>query len=587
MNLYRRAGSWCTALLAALLVTGCSASDNTGIDGSARSDSSLDARRDGSNTIDTPAADTNTMPPTQRFMCPDCPSSAFPEPTAMACSPDAASKPTLIYPPDGVLLPPNLNVIEIQFAPGAGNTLFEVDFSNHATDVRAVTRCNPVTSVRGRMTGACGFTLSQEVWDAMVAPNRGRDPVTITVRGTTDAANCTSTAMVTRNINFSSEDIQGGIYYWQSAVYGGTAGRTGGIYLHDFGQRDPTPTPFLESGPTGRCTGCHNLSRDGERISVGQDDPDADDEFRGGRTSLRRGTDRTAVPATTSPGFQTFNHDHSRMLSSNFTYLSMTGNTQFVLSDGNTGARIRMVPLPAAGTQPDWSADDRHVVYVQPRAGSIATQGDHHFHGGDLFAMDVDAAGNFGTGHLLLAHDLMGEVSSVDSANYYPSFSPDGAFIVFNHATQGDIFYNRTAQVWLTTGDGHASYPLRNLNLGDNLTNSWPRWSPFVQPYRAGHILWVTFSSNRDYGVRVENQGQTPALHNCYPPASPTEDMPQSTDWTMCEHPQIWVSTPMNSVAVATRAGPRSGCRSRTSIRTITRRNGRRASSRASAWRWG
>src|SRR5690348_12949719 len=56
--------------------------------------------------------------------------------------------PQLVYPPDQVLLPPNMNVIEVQFLPGTGNAIFEVDFSNAATDVRLETRCNAITNTR-------------------------------------------------------------------------------------------------------------------------------------------------------------------------------------------------------------------------------------------------------------------------------------------------------------------------------------------------------------------------------------------------------------------------------------------------------
>src|SRR5438270_4099316 len=51
-----------------------------------------------------------------------------------------AVDPQLVYPPDHVLLPPNMNVIEAHFMPGANNTIFEIDFENAATDVRLETQ---------------------------------------------------------------------------------------------------------------------------------------------------------------------------------------------------------------------------------------------------------------------------------------------------------------------------------------------------------------------------------------------------------------------------------------------------------------
>ncbi|HEX3766652.1 MAG TPA: hypothetical protein VHW23_48490, partial [Kofleriaceae bacterium] len=91
--------------------------------------------------------------------CPGC--AAFPPPgsgSPPTCTAQGAA-PQLVYPPDQVLLPPNMNVIEVQFLPGAGNTLFEIDFKNSAIDVRFETMCNAITSTRGAKTDGCAFQL--------------------------------------------------------------------------------------------------------------------------------------------------------------------------------------------------------------------------------------------------------------------------------------------------------------------------------------------------------------------------------------------------------------------------------------------
>src|SRR5215475_6990963 len=75
--------------------------------------------------------------------CQGCPEFPPPDHAPPACTGQGAG-PQLVYPPDQVLLPPNMNVIEVQFLPGAGNTLFEIDFANAATDVRFETRCTAI-----------------------------------------------------------------------------------------------------------------------------------------------------------------------------------------------------------------------------------------------------------------------------------------------------------------------------------------------------------------------------------------------------------------------------------------------------------
>ena len=195
------------------------------------------------------------------YPCPGC--VAFPPPTAPACAPAVLGPVTIAYPLDGLLLPPNMNVLEVQFTASAGATLYEVDFENAITDVRVETKCAAVPDVRGGASRGCGVTLPQAAWNDIAGKNRDGDPVRVFVRATDAGGTCVATSTAKIDLRFAKEDLAGGIYYWQSATFGGVGGTTGGIYSHDFGTFDPTPTPFYTSGGTGTCIGCHNLSRDG------------------------------------------------------------------------------------------------------------------------------------------------------------------------------------------------------------------------------------------------------------------------------------------------------------------------------------
>ncbi len=330
-----RTASWLSVLSLALLGAGCSCSDATNthgdgggntLDGSV-DDGSVDdgggARGDGSMDAATGADAGPTSSHVSR--CPDCP--CFPGtdcsasgvdagPAPPACTGPGAS-PTLVYPPDQVLLPPNTNVIEVQFLPGAGNTLFELDFQNAATDVRVITRCEAITNTRGVDTGGCGFALTQEQWGWIADVNRGGDPLRVTVRAAPEDGSCVGTSDA-REISFASEDVEGAVYYWQSVTVDGTPGRAGGIYRFDFGRRDVAPEAFLESSPdTGnRCYGCHFVSRDGQRITYGSDDPDSDDEYGDLSSFLMDVGTRTIAANRVQPGFRTFTSDHTSMLAS-------------------------------------------------------------------------------------------------------------------------------------------------------------------------------------------------------------------------------------------------------------------------------
>src|SRR5262249_13739711 len=153
---------------------------------------------------------------------PGCPT--FPPFGTKECDPGTLGPTKIAYPTDGLLLPPNMNVLEVQFIPPAGATLFEVDFKNSVTQVTVATMCNPVPPVRGGPSLGCGITLSQAAWNDIANINRDGDPLHVTVRATKDMK-CVSTSQDKIDINFAKEDIAGGIYYWQAAVYGGIGGK--------------------------------------------------------------------------------------------------------------------------------------------------------------------------------------------------------------------------------------------------------------------------------------------------------------------------------------------------------------------------
>ncbi|HJZ87608.1 MAG TPA: hypothetical protein VKN99_20680 [Polyangia bacterium] len=497
--------------------------------------------------------------------CMGCP--GFPPDNAPPCS-DPNSKPTIVYPPDGVLLPPNMNVIAVHFMPGTGNDLFEVDFRNNATDVRVETRCNPVTDTRGNATGGCEYKLDQTVWDYVAQSNRGGDPVQVIVRGAPNNVSCAAKSDA-RNISFAQEDIHGGIYYWQSLVQNGMpAGTTGGIYRHDFGAAQAMSQPFITPGTTNRCVGCHFLSRDGLRMTFGSDDADSDDEYGDLRVNLMNVMTLQIMAQGIPAGFQTFSPDHTKFLSTDGE--GRDNPPTMTLYNGDTGAMIGTVQFPGfAGkraVQPDWTKDGATVYFVVPGAiipWCAYSQGpgcsnpshvdDDHFSGGSIYKMPYDpGTGMFGAPAMVVS------AANGDENNYYPSVSPDGQFLVFNraHGTDDksrDAFNNPGARLWALKINGGLPVDMQRANKGDGLTNSWPRWSPFIQMYRGKRLLWVTFSSTRDYGLRIRNENipaaQGGPLVNCYPPDSPESVCPvQGVNChhdpfvANCNQPQIWMA---------------------------------------------
>jgi hypothetical protein len=107
--------------------------------------------------------------------------------------------------------------------------------------------------------------------------------------------------------------------------------------------------------------------------------------------------------------------------------------------------------------------------------------------------------------------------------HYYPAFSPDNNFIVYNVSTcpssvgpydgACNADTNPSARLWAILAGGGTPVELAKANAGGkrdgsntDLTTTFPKWSPFV--FRRGvelgtHLEWVTFASKRYYGLRL------------------------------------------------------------------------------------
>jgi hypothetical protein len=186
---------------------------------------------------------------------------------------------------------------------------------------------------------------------------------------------------------------------------------------------------------------------------------------------------------------------------------------------------------------------------------------DSHVFGGSLYSA------SFSGGVVGSALEL---VPSEGENNYYPTYSPDlpPSLVLFNRAPldpsagsltgcmgtiprstcPNDSFWNPAARVMLVPNHGGASpVDLEKANgspasLNGRVSNSFPRFLPVVQKYKGRRLFWITFSSTRDYGVRLLNHKD--GMCQCYPADS--LEWPGSVHRNLvdtdCQHPQIWMA---------------------------------------------
>ena len=400
-----------------------------------------------------------------------------------AATEDPTLAPTIAYPLDHILVPPNLGQFDVhwQNPQTAANDLFQVAISNQYVDVRLYTTgldpLNPQPF----------WTLFQPLTWYPIASSRQQ--LTLAVAGLATAAPATKGTSITQKVDVTNENAQGGIYYW-------TTSGAAGIWRYDVSKPTVPPEPyFADTARPAGCMGCHSLSRDGTKIAMTFDGG-------GGRGTVFNVADRAALIPFDDVSQPSLHWDFATF-DSHATKLVTIENSQLFLRmlDGT----LIDGPLPnLAGpmaTHPEMAPDDQHLVNVEFTGGYDAQAYD-----GTIVSRTFNAANNtFGAPTVLVASDPQNGI-----ANFYPSYSPDGQWIAYTR-TSVYSYDDGSAQTWVVKADG--SLPpieLTTANIGGGLTNSWARWVPFAQTSGAASepLFYLTFSTKRPFGVRIPGGGR-------------------------------------------------------------------------------
>jgi hypothetical protein len=388
---------------------------------------------------------------------------------------DPALAPVIVYPPDRILVPPNLGQFDVHWNNGPMFAdLFEVVMQNPYVDVRIYTR--------GLDVNAPYWTVfPPDTWYPIAS---SREQLALRVAGLHTSSPASKGTAKLQHVDVTNEDTQGGIYYWTSS---GAAG----IWRYDVGTPEIPPEPYFadDARPSG-CMGCHTLSRDGTKMAVTLDGAT-------GRGAVFNVSDRR--PLTSNDAGQ-LRWDFAAFDAAATRLVTVESGQLFLRKLDGAQLAGPLPPLSPGGfsTHPEISPDDRHLVNVEYTGGS-----DWAAYGGSIVIRTFNAAaGTFEAPRVLVPY-------APGSAAYYPSFSPDGEWVVFSRTA--DYSYNEpSAQTWLVKTDGsQPPIQLAAANLTGSLTNSWARWVPFEQTFGPDGqpLFYLTFSSQRPFGVRIPGGG--------------------------------------------------------------------------------
>jgi WD40 repeat protein len=408
---------------------------------------------------------------------------------------DPALAPHIVYPPADTVMPRNLGDFEIHWTDAHAHDVFEISLHSEFTDVRVYVPGGNGLAPAGPMASWSAFEASE--WLSAVGQDSS---VSFRVRGVTSGAPGAVGAAAPQTVQLSNEDMAGGLYYWAAASKTAVIG----IFRHDMSKPGQPAEEFLTTNQTsGRCVACHVLSRDGTRMAITYDGGDKPATMVDVATAA-------VAPSTTRWNFGTFTPDNTQFLS--------IEDGVLVVRDALTQGVLATMPSAAAVSHPDLSPDGTKLVYATNPSGFH----DWEFITGQIYTRTYDQATRTFGPEQPLVND--------GKNNFYPSWSPDGAWILFNKDTMGGVTYdNPNSSTWVVKADGSlppVELAAANESLG--LTNSWARWAPFPQTLgpAAEPMFWITMASKRDFGVRLRNTGlfQRPA------------------DGTPAKSSQIWMS---------------------------------------------
>ncbi len=420
--------------------------------------------------------------------------------------------PLIRYPYDGVVVPRNIATFPIEWDTVEGRPLTILDLESATTRTRVFT-------LEDR------WSPDAVQWQSIAATNSGGSftirAISAVLDGDGESATLAGELYAhshTVEVTISRLDATGSIYYWSSSNKG----------IMRIAQNSDKAVDYFTPQTGASCVSCHSLTPSGTRMGVGYFGEGSNRQglleihAEGPPTELR--TFDTAIPAT----FTTTTPDER--------YTIGVDGGHLALYDGGTWDYIGPVDVGyEIVADPQFSPDGTELVFsvIDPEK----FYSDMDFREGRIAAVPFDPdTATFG--------EPFWVTPRVEGANqYYPVYSPDGNWIVYNQSTpttpeadDADSLMDGTAELYIVPRGGGTPIRLDNANdvdpefLGDfnevvlpvddgsgdwseegpppvqeddlsdaMLANSWPGWGPLPD----ADLMWLTFSSIRGFGHSV------------------------------------------------------------------------------------
>ena len=407
-------------------------------------------------------------------------------------SPASADAPAIYYPPEAVTVPRNLNGLAFGWSEADGTNVSRLRLRSGITDMRVYTEGST-------------WDTTADVWATIAASNtEGLVEISI-ASGSWDGSNLTNVVKgPDMSLTVNRLDARGSVLYWEPV-----STIRGDIMRIPFGALEAEPFWTADNVGTSstdpsNCMGCHSLSEANDQLIV---------------THNGAGGQFTIVDISDPD-----NPEIERYKPGNASFHTSSPDGRYLLGVYNGEARLHSLSDgdlyqtvntgPGLVSHPDWAPDGESVVLVRYQDPGFGVVSDDNFREGEIIQLSWDGS-NFGDPEVLVASDS-------ERNNYYPAYSPDGDYIVFNRnsprtwarpdplappeSDSTSCLAHPAAELWLMTRSGEHLTRLDAANGEGDLQNSYPKWGPLPDD----DVLWLAFSSTRSY--EIDPNGGTPQV---------------------------------------------------------------------------
>jgi hypothetical protein len=438
--------------------------------------------------------------------------------------------PSLVYPLSESVHPINLLDITFQWHQGVTtNTLFRLEVSGKTATGELKQHYFYVPCTQAE----CVFQMPRGEWWDLGDLHTG-ERIDLRVLGTSEAGGAVATSSVV-SIEFSDREVNGALYYWAANKAVVKRAALGAESAVDFIAPNSATNEF-------GCTGCHSLSRDGKVIAfavLGASHQDNSAAIQVAPTTdpthpiLKPGCCESPYegvshgPTDQFGTYVALNHDGTMAAISGVTPTAQfTQVTMRQVAGARAGTDLRVYDIFAEEFQIDgehglivfmeFSPDSRKLVAARGRADQT---GWADVANSRIVTLDVAADGSLSNMKTLVEQQP-------GWTHYYPSYSPDGRWVVFVSAPNAGA-----PDAWrIVNGNAHGVLRMVEVSTApvtcpgqgcQELTRAtryspadasalrgqhttWPKFSPFMQ----GSMMFVSYTSNIDYGFLARNKTQ-------------------------------------------------------------------------------